>query len=287
MATSVEHSHSYNMKSFFQRIQAFWCRFTFPNKPPASGAYPYYGGCHTRNYTNQYFCYNPQNSAKTINTFITAMWSGSFQWFIHLTPTWDQVPYKCCQPPPGYYIDYTSCYYQVTHDPFFEYYDNTNFYIVVCANGYVMTGISKKINPYDHEYHIEWIQCCRMGFGPYIATPPPVTTNPTDGSYSLYSPRSNNAPLTHISEAYRGQYRTVRSAVGDDETDEYFVNKTLQLPDGQLGGDADMVAYLKRKTAKEKRKKKKEGDKYENLTVEALDRPLVKFSTAGEGGASY
>ncbi|GAU93940.1 hypothetical protein RvY_05794 [Ramazzottius varieornatus] len=51
-----------------------------------------------------------------------------------------------------------------THDQYWEYYDSVQHIITYCASGYVMTGISKKTNPYDLEWHIEWMQCCRVGF---------------------------------------------------------------------------------------------------------------------------
>ena len=70
---------------------------------------------------------------------------------------------KCCRVPPAYYLDYTSCLYKPTRDQFWEYYDDIK-HLVFCPTGYVVTGIGKKINPWDTDYHIEWIQCCRVGF---------------------------------------------------------------------------------------------------------------------------
>lgn len=82
------------------------------------------------------------------------LWSNSFFWFVYFVPQNNNQLYKCCRPPSGYYIDYVSCYYMPTHDFEFEYYDSVNNFIVLCATGFVMTGISKKINPYSKEYHI-------------------------------------------------------------------------------------------------------------------------------------
>lgn len=84
--------------------------------------------------------------------------------------------YKCCRTPSGYYIDYTSCYYRPTRDQYWEYYDAAIF-VVYCETAYVMTGVARKVNPYDNEYHLEWIQCCRVVFFPVatmLASPTPA-----------------------------------------------------------------------------------------------------------------
>lgn len=65
-----------------------------------------------------------------------------------------------------------------------------------------MTGISKKVNPYTKEFHVDWIQCCRMGFGPHEALPPPVKYAPS-GAASYYAPR---ADVLLAGEAGRGLY---------------------------------------------------------------------------------
>ncbi|GAU96819.1 hypothetical protein RvY_08204 [Ramazzottius varieornatus] len=66
---------------------------------------------------------------------------------------------RCIYPPSlyctGYYVDYVSCYYVPTHDPYFEYYDSLNQLIVYCAQGYVMTGISKKISRFTGEWFFD------------------------------------------------------------------------------------------------------------------------------------
>ncbi|XP_055334719.1 uncharacterized protein LOC129585860 [Paramacrobiotus metropolitanus] len=194
----------------FSRLQQTWCKFTYQYKPPAQGKYPYYGGCHVRNYTDQYFCFDPRNAEKTFNTFITAMWSNSYFWYINnvLVTELNQQQYKCCQPPNGYYVDYTSCYYVSTHDFQFEYYDNYDHFIVFCTTGYVMTGISKKINPYNFDYHIDWIQCCRMGYGAPEAHSPPVIYSPSGASsyYSYPSGRSLPDMGYPPPPAYKAQY---------------------------------------------------------------------------------
>ncbi|XP_055340663.1 uncharacterized protein LOC129589808 [Paramacrobiotus metropolitanus] len=158
----------------FQKIESVWCRFIFPFKPPTNGMYPYYPQCFPRNYTSQFFCFDPQQIQRTVNSFITGLWDDDFQFFVSRTRLDDTQLYKCCRVPPGYYIDYVSCYYMPTHDQYWEYYDSLQHAIVYCASGYVMTGISKKINPFDEEYHIEWIQCCRIGFGGAGKMPPPT-----------------------------------------------------------------------------------------------------------------
>ncbi|GAU95745.1 hypothetical protein RvY_07311 [Ramazzottius varieornatus] len=68
-----------------------------------------------------------------------------------------------------------SCYYMPTHDLDWEYYDSEHHFTVYCAEVYVMTGVSKKLNPWAREYRMEWIQCRRMGYGkPYNVQPPVV-----------------------------------------------------------------------------------------------------------------
>ncbi|XP_055332873.1 uncharacterized protein LOC129584646 [Paramacrobiotus metropolitanus] len=158
----------------FQKIEAVWCKFMFPYKPPTNGMYPYYPICFLRNYTSQFFCFNPQHIQLSVNSFITGFWDNELQFLVFRKGLDDSQLYKCCRVPPGYYIDYTSCYYMPTHDQYWEYYDSLQHIIVYCASGYVMTGLSKKINPYDAEWHIEWIQCCRIGFGGAGRIPPPT-----------------------------------------------------------------------------------------------------------------
>jgi hypothetical protein len=131
------------------------------------------------------------------------MWANNLNWWQHQISLDDVAPYKCCKTPTGYYIDYVSCYYVPTHDLYFEYYDNPNQFIVYCVQGYVMTGISKKINPYTKEYRYEWIQCCRVGVGRPIALAPPVTFMPS--GVPAYSSPGSSPPS--ISAAYRSQYQ--------------------------------------------------------------------------------
>ncbi|OQV14930.1 hypothetical protein BV898_10831 [Hypsibius exemplaris] len=144
----------------FERLETVKCSFMFPYKPPAQGRYPYYPHCHVRNYTNQFFCYDPQNNL-TMNTFITGIYDQlDFLWQVWRPGNDDIQPYKCCSVPHGYYIDYVSCYYMPTHDMYFEYYDSGNNIITECATGYIATGISKKLNPWTALYNVDWIQCC-------------------------------------------------------------------------------------------------------------------------------
>ncbi|GAU92072.1 hypothetical protein RvY_04206-2 [Ramazzottius varieornatus] len=76
-----------------------------------------------------------------------------------------------------------------THDQYWEYYDSVQHIITYCASGYVMAGIAKKIDPYDLEWHVEWIQCCRVGFArgslfapPSMAPRDPLRTVRSDNS---------------------------------------------------------------------------------------------------------
>lgn len=162
------------------------------------------------------------------------MWSNNLFWYIFVPGLTDQQLYKCCEPPAGYYIDYLSCYFQPTHDQFFEYYDTGIFFIVYCAQGFVMTGISKKINPYLQLYALEWIQCCRIGFGPHKSSVPPVIYNEKSGAAAYYAQRSDPQGHTVLSNAHQLQYRTTRSAYGDDETDDYFLEKLNALNETDL-----------------------------------------------------
>ncbi|GAV01150.1 hypothetical protein RvY_11904-2 [Ramazzottius varieornatus] len=191
----------------------------FPFKPPAEGRYPYYPSCHVRDFgvPNQYFCYVAQNSSMTVDTFMTGLWDSEFQYWVYRVGTGfngdDTQPFKCCKTPPGYYIDYISCYYMPTHDIFLEYYDSFNHFIVLCSTGYVMTGISRKANPYTREFHIDWIQCCRVGFGRRVSHPPPVTySNDYSGRAAFAAPAiggPQTAPV--VPAAYHHQYKTLKS----------------------------------------------------------------------------
>ncbi|XP_055355781.1 uncharacterized protein LOC129601083 [Paramacrobiotus metropolitanus] len=95
---------------------------------------------------------------------MTAYWDNEFLMQVwRITTDYVQL-FKCCATPVNYYIDYMSCYYKMTHDQYWEYYDHAIF-LVFCDTGYVMTGIGKKHNPYTTDIHVDWIQCCRVGFG--------------------------------------------------------------------------------------------------------------------------
>lgn len=72
----------------------------------------------------------------------------------------------------------------------------------------VMTGIATKINPIARERHVDWIQCCRVGFGSVIALPPPVIQKP--GRPPAYLSSHYVAP-SQIPPGYRHQYRKKRS----------------------------------------------------------------------------
>ncbi|XP_055334046.1 uncharacterized protein LOC129585407 [Paramacrobiotus metropolitanus] len=153
----------------FKRLTVIWCRFLFPYKPQLNGLYPYYSGCIMRNLTTEAFCFSPKNATNTVNTFITGFWDNDAA-FVIFRSKGEDAPntYKCCRTPPGYYIDYTTCLYKPTHDQFWEYYDAQQF-LVFCDSGYVLTGLARRKNPYDDDYHLEWLQCCRIGYsGVYI-----------------------------------------------------------------------------------------------------------------------
>ncbi|XP_055355788.1 uncharacterized protein LOC129601090 [Paramacrobiotus metropolitanus] len=148
----------------FQRIQGLWCKFMFPYKPPSSD-YPYYPGCYVRNFTTHDFCYDPRDALTSPNSFMTGLWDNDFQFQVwRITTDYVQL-FKCCATPANYYIDYMSCYYKMTHDQYWEYYDHVLF-LMFCDTGYVVTGLGKKHNPYTTDIHLDWIQCCRVGFGP-------------------------------------------------------------------------------------------------------------------------
>ena len=140
------------------------------------------------------------------------MWSSNWFFIVLIAiPAYD-LSFKCCQTPAGYYIDYVSCYYVATHDVFFEYYDNAYNFIVYCAQGYVMTGISRKLNQYSNEYSFDWIQCCRVGLGtPVVAMPPPIiySRSGSPAYFAATSSRigaSDTVPL--MADDYQEQYRT-------------------------------------------------------------------------------
>ena len=84
---------------------------------------------------------------------------------------------------------------------------------MMCATGYVYTGISKKKSPIHGEWRVEWVQCCRVGFGAIVAHAPPVVRTP-DGALGAFSSqqRFNDVP-TQVPKDYAHQYRNKRSAV--------------------------------------------------------------------------
>ncbi|OQV26053.1 hypothetical protein BV898_00183 [Hypsibius exemplaris] len=195
----------------FGGVVNVWCKFIFPYKVAQTGLYPYYPNCHVKNYKNQFFCYDPQNHTLTTNTFITGLWDDDASFWVYRTPVDDQQLYKCCRVPPGYYIDYVSCYYMLSHDQYWEYYDS-NFFLMMCSTGYVMTGISKKKSPINAEFRIEWIQCCRIGYGKVTALPPPTIQTPNGGPTAYSTNHAYNSPAT-IPQDYAHQYRGKRSTV--------------------------------------------------------------------------
>ena len=104
-----------------------------------------------------------------------------------------------------------------------------------------MTGIARKTNPYTREFHIDWIQCCRVknlqrqfsstfairmtyeffiprspvqvGFGKRVSHPPPVTYSNDYGGRAAFSAPAVGGPMTApiVPEAYQHQYRTMKS----------------------------------------------------------------------------
>ncbi|GAU96816.1 hypothetical protein RvY_08201 [Ramazzottius varieornatus] len=75
-----------------------------------------------------------------------------------------------------------------------------------------MTGVSKKPNPYTGEFFMEFIQCCRVGFGPPVAHRPPVTYSGS-GVPSYQVPAGG---LTTAHPAYQAQYRANKEGDVDD-----------------------------------------------------------------------
>ncbi|GAU94509.1 hypothetical protein RvY_06271 [Ramazzottius varieornatus] len=187
----------------FQKMAQVWCKFMFPNKPPTNGLYPYYPNCFVRNYTTQYHCYMAKDHDVSINTFITGIYDDDFQFWTFRLGQDNSQPYKCCKTPLGYYIDYFSCYYMPTKDIYGEYYDHTSMFLVFCATDHVMTGLGKKINAWGRDYHVDWIQCCRVGVGipPRIYRPPQHTY--TYDSYANHS--YPNKPSGQYAAQYQGR----------------------------------------------------------------------------------
>ena len=70
---------------------------------------------------------------------------------------------KCCQIDSGlHYIDYDSCELVPTHDEYWEYFDSRNSWIVRCNDKSVMVGLGQVVNPYDNDWHLDWIYCCEL-----------------------------------------------------------------------------------------------------------------------------
>ncbi|XP_055348256.1 uncharacterized protein LOC129595316 [Paramacrobiotus metropolitanus] len=195
--------------SDYQNIGNVWCKYMFPYKPPTNGIYPYYPNCFSKNMTFQFFCYTPKYHDASVDSFIVGFYDDDFSFNIYRKTLDDPSPYKCCKAPTGYYIDYSSCYYFPTHDQFWEYYDTPQYFLVYCTTGYVMTGIGKKVNPYTTEAHIEWIQCCRLGFGTVpniMPAPPPLADDyyyPSNvSSYSGGEEARPSRPYTGLGGTY-------------------------------------------------------------------------------------
>ncbi|OQV22547.1 hypothetical protein BV898_03373 [Hypsibius exemplaris] len=192
----------------FGAMTYVWCKFLFPHKPPSQGLYPYYPHCHAFDYTFQFFCYSAANHTLTADTFVVGFWDSDFV-FWTWSPTDIKQPYKCGRTPKGYYIDYVSCYFIPTHDVYWEYYDG-NYFITQCATAYVMTGVATKSNPITLEKRIDWIQCCRVGFGPVMAVSPPIINVPNRPP--AFTSSSNIRPL-NIPSGYAHQYQKKRSTL--------------------------------------------------------------------------
>ncbi|GAU96463.1 hypothetical protein RvY_07904-2 [Ramazzottius varieornatus] len=228
----------------FFKLQNMWCKYMFPYKPASQGAYPYYPSCHVKDFAvpNQNFCFDAQNAARTVNTFMTALRDDEFSFFIFRPGigygTDGTQQYKCCKTPPGYYIDYVSCYYKPTRDQYWEYYDSQNHFVVFCTAGFVMTGIARKLSPINRDYHIEWIQCCRVGYGP-----PRVQVTPQAG---MPSTSYDNSSIP-----YSAQYRSLDDE--DKDLDQAYLpshqpHATYRMPPAldqvpTISSDAEAVEW--------------------------------------------
>jgi hypothetical protein len=100
----------------------------------------------------------------------------------------------------------------------------------MCATGYVQTGIAKKKSPINAEYRIEWIQCCRAGYGAVRAQPPPIVQTPKNGPVA-YSANQVYTPGV-IPQDYAHQYRGKRSTVANTaiETGRHSILAEDALP---------------------------------------------------------
>ncbi|XP_055345263.1 uncharacterized protein LOC129593098 [Paramacrobiotus metropolitanus] len=168
--------------------------------------------CLIRNFTTAYHCYDPREPGVSQNTFITGFWSSHYSPYIG--PPNDNFV-KCCLTPRGYYIDYASCYYFPTHDQYWEYYDSLFNFIVMCSQGYVATGLACKLDPIGGDYHIDWIQCCRLGYGAPSAASPPLVSSYS--GHPVYVAREPHQPLP-IPDNYHAQYK-ITSGDGDFYSD--------------------------------------------------------------------
>ena len=108
----------------------------------------------------------------------------------------------------------------------------------MCATGYVQTGISKKRSPINNENRIEWIQCCRVGYGAVKALPPPTVPTPNHGPVAYSTDQALNSPQ-QIPDSYAHQYRGKRSTVFNTaiETGRHSV----LAAENPLPGDTDKV----------------------------------------------
>ena len=130
----------------------------------------------------------------------------------------------------GNYIDYLSCYYVPTHDLYFEYYDG-NFFLVQCSTGYVITGAALKRNPVNQEQRIDWIQCCRVGWGAIVGLPPPIIN--VHGRPPAYS--GQHIKPVNVPSGYSHQYRKKRSIEVDVRyVEDAKTNQTINIDEDDI-----------------------------------------------------
>ncbi|XP_055332525.1 uncharacterized protein LOC129584390 isoform X2 [Paramacrobiotus metropolitanus] len=137
---------------------------------------------------------------------ILSVWDDDLNFFTWRIGPDDTSAMKCCTTPKGYYIDYGSCYYSPTHDQFGEFYDSNFMFLVYCSPGNVMTGMAKKLNPSSLGYNIDWIQCCRLGYGVPQVVSPPVTQSYS--GHPTYYAKEQYYP-SQIPSGYQAQYRSL------------------------------------------------------------------------------
>ncbi|GAU92300.1 hypothetical protein RvY_04398 [Ramazzottius varieornatus] len=122
---------------------------------------------------------------------------------------------------------------------------------MMCATGYVYTGISKKKSPIHGEWRVEWVQCCRVGYGAVVAHAPPIVQTPNGALSSLSSQQRFNDVPSQVPKDYAHQYRGKRSVV---EKTAIHTGRHSVLAERELGNEGAEENFAMLKAAEQHRR---------------------------------